>query len=109
VNIVAALAGSLGLLSLILATWILAQLSKRLGEVTKMPHYYRGFYVGIACLSIAVMTHFLRMSVFLAEELGPSIFHSDVFYLCTYYIPLTIGMTLNLAIAWRYWSWLLRE
>ncbi len=108
-NIVAALAGSLGLLSLILATWILARLSKRLGEVTKMPRYYRGFYVSMACLSITVMAHFLRMSVFLAEDLGPPILHSDVFYLCTYYIPLTIGMTLNLAIAWRYWSWLLRE
>lgn len=108
-SVVAALAGSLGLLSLILATWILAQLSKRLGEVTKMPHYYRGFYVSVACLSVAVVAHFLRMSVFLAEELGPPMFHSDVFYLCTYYIPLAVGMTLDLAIAWRYWSWLLRE
>jgi hypothetical protein len=109
VNVVAALAGSLGLLSLVLATWILAQLSKRLGEVTKMPPYYRGFYVSMACLSVAVMVHFLRMSVFLAEGLGPPMLHSDVFYLGTYYIPLAVGMTLDLAIAWRYWSWLLRE
>jgi hypothetical protein len=109
VNIVAALGGSLGLLSLILASWVLVQLSKRLGEVTKMPRYYRGFYLSMACLSIAVVAHFLRMSVFLAEELGPPVFHSDVFYLCIYYIPLATGMTLGLAIAWRYWSWLFRE
>jgi len=108
-NVVTALAGSLGLLALILATWILAQLSKRLGEVTKMPRYYRGFHVSMACLSVAAMAHFLRTSVFLAEELGPPLLHSDAFYLTTYYIPLAVGMTLDLVIAWRYWSWLLRE
>lgn len=108
-NILAALAGSLGLLALILATWIFAQLSRRLGEVTKMPHYYRGFYVSMACLSVALIAHFLRTSVFLAEGLGPPVLHSDAFYLGTYYFPLAIGMTLDLTIAWRYWSWLLRE
>lgn len=108
-NIVAALAGSLGLLSLILASWVLAQLSKRLGEVTKMPRYYRGFYISIACLTVAVMAHFLRMSVFLADEMGPPLLHEDAFYLVVYYIPLAVGMTLDLLIAWRYWSWLLRE
>lgn len=108
-NILAALAGSLGLLSLVLMTWILARLSKRLGEVTKMSRYYRVFYVSMTCLSIAVMAHFLRMSVFLAEEVGPYILHSDIFYLCIYYIPLAVGVTLDLIIAWRYWSWLLRE
>lgn len=108
-SILTALAGSLGLFSLLLATWIFAQLSKRLGEVTKLPRYYRGFYVSMVCLSTAIIAHFLRTSVFLAESVGPSVFHSDVFYLLTYYLPLAAGMTIDLAIVWRYWNWLLRE
>ena len=108
-SILTALAGSLGLFSLLLATWIFAQLSKRLGEVTKLPRYYRGFYVSMACLTIAVIAHFLRTSVFLAENVGPAVFHRDVFYLVTYYLPLAAGMTLDLVVVWRYWNWLLRE
>jgi hypothetical protein len=108
-NIVAAVLGSMGLISAIYITLIMSRLSQKLGAVTKMRGYYRGFYVSAIFLLVSVIAYLLRTSVLLASEEAPTLLNSDLFYLLTYYLPLAIGTSLSLAITLRYWDWLLKE
>jgi len=108
-NIVAAVLGSMGLISAIYITLIIARLSQKLGAVTKMRGYYRGFYVSAIFLLVSLIAHLLKTSVLLASEQAPALLNSDLFYLLTYYLPLAIGTSINLAITLRYWDWLLKE
>jgi len=108
-NIVAAVLGSVGLISAIYITLIMASLSQKLGAVTKMRGYYWGFYVSAIFLLVSLMAYFLRTSVLLASEQVPTLLNNDLFYLLTYYLPLAIGTSISLAITLRYWDWLLKE
>ena len=108
-NIVAAVLGSMGLISAIYITLIISRLSQKLGAVTKMRGYYRGFYVSAIFLLVSLIAHLLKTSVLLASEQAPALLNSDLFYLLTYYLPLAIGTSINLAITLRYWDWLLKE
>jgi hypothetical protein len=108
-NIVAAVLGSMGLISAIYITLIMSRLSQKLGAVTKMRGYYRGFYVSAIFLLVSVIAYLLRTSVLLASEEAPTLLNSDLFYLLTYYLPLAIGTSISLAITLRYWDWLLKE
>jgi chromate transport protein ChrA len=109
VNVVAGLAGSLGLLSVIVTLLTLAALSQRIGEVTKMPPLYRGFYIGAACLVVALFVRLLRVSTLMASPEGAAFLNDDLFYLLAYHLPSALGLTVSLVVTWRYWSWLLRE
>lgn len=100
---------SLGLVALMYAAYILANLSRRFGFILKMKPYYRGFYIAIGLMTIALISHLLRASVILDPDKAPEPFDQVWFYLLTFYLPLTIGIGLCLAVAWRYWSWLLKE
>jgi hypothetical protein len=108
-NIVAAVLGSAGLMSAIYITLIMARLSQKLGAVTKMRGYYRGFYVSALFLLVSLIAHFLKTSVLLASSQAPALLNNDLFYLFTYYLPLAIGTSISLAITLRYWDWLLKE
>lgn len=108
-NVVVGLAGSLGLLAVIVTVLTLAALSQRIGEVIKMPSLYRGFYIGAACLIVALFVRFLRVSVLMASSEGSAFLNDDRFYLLAYHLPLTLGLTVSLVITWQYWNWLLRE
>jgi hypothetical protein len=108
-NIVAALLGSVGLISAIYITLIMASLSQKLGAVTKMPGYYWGFYVSAIFLLVSLIAYFLRTSMLHASEQVPTLLNNDLFYLLTYYLPLAIGTSISLAITLRYWDWLLKE
>jgi hypothetical protein len=108
-NIVAAVLGSAGLMSAIYITLIMASLSRKLGAVTKMRAYYRGFYVSAIFLLVSLIAYFLKTSVLLASEQAPALLNNDLFYLLTYYLPLAMGTSISLAIALRYWDWLLKE
>jgi hypothetical protein len=99
----------MGLISAIYITLIIAKLSQKLGAVTKMRGYYRGFYVSAIFLLVSLIAHLLKTSVLLASERAPALLNSDLFYLLTYYLPLAIGTSINLAITLRYWDWLLKE
>jgi hypothetical protein len=99
----------MGLISAIYITLIMSRLSQKLGAVTKMRGYYRGFYVSAIFLLVSVIAYLLRTSVLLASEEAPTLLNSDLFYLLTYYLPLAIGTSLSLAITLRYWDWLLKE
>jgi hypothetical protein len=108
-NYLTAPLGSLGLLAVIYAFYILANLSRRYGQVIRLPPYYRGFYVAMGLIGIAFIGHLMRDAMILASEQGPPLLSKDWFYLLTFYVPLALAVTLAIGIAWRYWNWLLKE
>jgi len=109
-DIVGAVLGSLGLASLGYALLILAQFGRKLGAVTKMKPFYKGYYVAASLVCVALVIRFVRASVFWAPPGSiPSLLRSSIFYLFSYHLPLAIGLCLGLLITWHYWSWLLKE
>jgi len=108
-KVVVGLSGSLGLLAVIYTLFVLAAFSQKMGDVLKMPPLYRGLYLGAACLTVALIVRFLRVSVLLASAEGAAFLQDDWFYLLAYHVPLALGLTVSLVVIWRYWSWLLRE
>jgi hypothetical protein len=109
-NIISAIVSSVGPLSLLGMLLILAQFGRKLGAVTHMRPYYRGYYGAIALLGLALVMRLVRASVFWAPpgEI-PELLNSALFYLVLYHIPLALGLTLGLGLTWYYWSWLLKE
>lgn len=109
-EIIGAILGSLGLASLVYALFTLAQFGRKLGAVTKMRPFYKGYYVAASLVSVALVTRFVRASVFWAPPGSiPALLTSPVFYLFLYHLPLVFGLCLGLLITWHYWSWLLKE
>jgi len=108
-NYLTATLGSLSLLAIVYALYILANLSRRYGEVIRMPPYYRGFYVAMGLVAIAFISHLMRDMVILAPNQEPALLDEDWFYLSSYYAPLALAVTLAIGVAWRYWSWILKE
>lgn len=98
-----------GLLAEIYLLYIYVILSRKLGNVTKMKPYYRGFYAAIGLITVAVLAHLLRLISSLAPQSLPPTLNTDDFYLFTYYGPLALAATISLMIAWRYWGWLFKE
>ena len=91
---------TVGLLAVIYMLYIFATLSRRLGAVTKMKPYYRGFYVAMGLVAISVGVAVLPRPI---TEDG----HAT--YFLAYYTPLILAGAVGLAIAYRYWGWLFRE
>jgi hypothetical protein len=109
-NIIGAILGSIGLVSILYALLILAQFGRKLGAVTKMKPLYRGYYLAACCVGLALMVRFIRVTVFWAPgETIPSMLNSPSFYLLLHHLPLVVGLSLGLVITWHYWSWLLKE
>jgi hypothetical protein len=109
-DVIGAIFGSAGLISLIYGLLILAQFGRKLGAVTKMRPFYRGYYAAAGCLGLALVVRFIRASVFWAPpETISTLLNAPVFYLLLYHLPLAVGLSGGLAITWHYWSWLLKE
>jgi len=109
-GIVGAILGTFGLISLIYALLILAQLGKKLGAVTKMRSVYRGYYAAVVLVGLSLVLRLVRASVFWAEpDSLPAALNEPLLYLLLYHLPLAVGMTVGLAITWHYWKWLLKE
>ncbi len=110
IDIIGAILGSLGLASLVYALYVLAQFGRKLGAVTKMRAFYKGYYAAAGLVAVALMVRLIRASVFWAPSGSiPSLLTSPLFYLLLYHLPLAIGLCLALLITWHYWSWLLKE
>jgi|YNPBryBLVA2012_1023415.scaffolds.fasta_scaffold33156_2 hypothetical protein len=77
---------------------IVGLLSQRLGAVTKMPAYYRWFYVAAVLVGASSVTRILGASTGLDE--GLALFCTATF---------ALGVTIGVVVAWRYWSWLFGE
>ncbi len=107
-KVVAALLGAAGLLSMIYATMLLATVSQKLGAMNRMRPYYRWMYLSAVLLAMALLMRLLRTTVFWASQQAPPLLNNDFFYLASYYVPLCVGMTIDLIVTIRYWGWLLR-
>lgn len=108
-NTIAALFGSAGLIAVIHSVFILAELSQRLGAVTKMRKHYRGFYLGAAFLFISLLARLLQISTFYPPPQAVALLNDDLFYLIVYSFPLALGASIVLLITLRYWGWLFKE
>jgi hypothetical protein len=91
-------------LALILSLWVMAQISRRFGEVTHRPPLYRWFYVAQVLLISPVMVRLLAIGLSHREnqELGGNTLRA----LC-HDLPLALSITLSVIVAWRYWGWLI--
>ena len=109
-NIISAILSSVGMAAMVYALIILAQFGRKLGAVTKMRPFYKGYYVAIAFVGLAFVLRLVRASVFWAptDEI-PRWLSDPLFYLLLHHLPLAIGMSLSLGITWHYWNWLLKE
>ncbi len=101
--------GVIGLAAVTYTLYILANLSRRLGAVTKMPPYYRGFYFAIGLLTLSILARVMLNSVELAPELSTGIVNVPWFSLVAYHTPFALAMVISVAVAWRYWIWLFKE
>ena len=93
----------IGIASVAVALVVLGLLSKRLGQVTRAPRYYRGFYIASLFLLISIL--FRLLNIFESYIPSPDDAVAVIFYIG---LP-AFALTMSLMIAWRYWSWLLAE
>jgi hypothetical protein len=91
------LLGTFGPASVAVALVILGLLSQRLGAVTKTPPYYRWFYVAAGLVVSGV--------VFRLLTLGSGTGDLEMAYALTF----ALGVSIGVAVAWKYWSWLFGE
>lgn len=98
--------GLLGTAGIALMLMILGLLSKRLGEATRAPRRYVGFFVGaeLLFLSVAVQGANLLFNFASREELERSFL-----WVFLYNGLPALGLSIGLYFAWHYWSWLLAE
>ena len=104
-----ALLGALGTLSILVVLYILAKLSERFGSVIKMAPLYRYYYLAILFLAIGSITQLFVVRATLTDEYSQVWFTTPWFLFLAYHLPLAVGVTIALVIAWRYWSWLITE
>lgn len=90
----------IGLVAVMVLLYLLATLSRRLGAVTKMKPYYRGFYIAMLGVLMAIVSALLRPT---------SAVPDTSVYLAIYYVPLVLAGVISLVVAYRYWGWLFRE
>ena len=98
--------GAVGLAAVVSAVYLYANLSRRLGAVTKMPPFYRWFLVGGGFMGLALSVSVLRRAVFLSCAAEVAFLIQPEFGFFFYQVPLLIGTLINVVVAWRYWSWL---
>lgn len=99
--------GPVGLIGLLFILDIYYNLSQRLGEVNRMPPYYRRFLIGSGFVGVSVLAQIIRVSAYISCHPVADRLLSPSFGLVAFYIPLLIGILISVLTAWRYWSWLL--
>jgi hypothetical protein len=98
-----------GLGSVIYLLLILAELSKRLGEVTKWPPYYRGLYVGAGLVALALVGRALIWNEAISPDVDSVFLQTSTATMLLDRLPMAVGVTLSAAVAWRYWRWLFKD
>lgn len=90
-------------LALMLALGVLAQISRRFGEVMRRPPLYRLYYAALALLSVPLGVRLLAAG-FSAQQQARLGGHSAGALL--YAVPLLLAIVLALGVTWWYWGWL---
>ncbi|MBN1565949.1 MAG: hypothetical protein JXA10_19060 [Anaerolineae bacterium] len=90
--------------ALMIMLWVMAQISRRFGEVTHRPPIYRGFYVAMGLLLFPFVVRVLAISLTETDraDLGGNSMGAIV-----HDLPLIVAVILALIVAWRYWGWLI--
>jgi hypothetical protein len=101
--------GVVGLIAVIYLVYIFSNFSQRLGAVTKMPPYFRSFYVAMVLLSISTLARIIRSNPTLATQSSTGWLNSPTFDLAVYHAPFVVAVAISVGVAWRYWSWLFKE
>ncbi len=110
IDLMLSLLSSSALLGAIYLCFVLMELSRKLGSVTRMPPYYLLFYPAGVFLTVALFTRLIRASLLLVPlEARPPFLSSNQFYLLAYHVPLFIGMFFAFAVTMKYWGWIFRE
>ena len=84
--------------------YVLYKLSQRLGEALQMKPYYHLFTVGSALIYLSLFTDFTvlyNLNTISEYQLSKYLFIENII--------LSLGLTLCLLSALKYWSWLLKE
>jgi hypothetical protein len=97
------------LIGVIYLLYIFSVLSRKLGSVTKMRPFYRGFYLAIGLIGLALVSSWLLLTVRITPDLLPVAWRDETLYLIIFNAALAIAATLSLVLAWRYWGWLFKE
>lgn len=92
---------AVGPLGLIVSLWVMAQISRRFGEVTHRPPLYRLLYVALILAVVPLVMRLLAVGLDGSTRLQGD--HSEVLL---HDIPLAISLSLSLGVGWRYWGWL---
>lgn len=108
-KVITTLLGPIGLLAVFYLGVLFANFSRRLGAVTKMPEHYRWFRMANSFVALAAMSQVVRGTVAVASDYALPFLLSSWFSVVTFHIPLAIGVTLDLALVWYYWRWILKE
>ncbi len=99
--------GPIGLIGLLFVLDVYSNLSRRLGEVNRMPPYYRRFLIASGFVSVAILVQVIRTAAYISCDPGVAVLLSPCFSLVAFHLPLFIGVFIGVLTAWRYWSWLL--
>lgn len=96
----------LGYVGISVALLIVARLSQKLGAVTRARPYYVGFYMCVVLIWLGIGTRvFLSLSPLASfQEMN----QNTLYVLLVDGLP-ALAITIALAIAWYYWSWLIAE
>lgn len=99
--------GPISLIGLLFVLDVYYNLSQRLGEVNRMPPYYRRFLIGSGFVGLAVLVQIIRVAAYISCRPEASRLLSPAFGLLAFHLPLFIGVLISVLTVWRYWSWLL--
>jgi TPR repeat protein len=91
------LIGAVGPAGVTCALVVLGLLSRRLGAVTRMPPHYRWLYVAASLSGLSALVRVVSSG------------HQDARLELIYALAFALGVTVGLAAAWHYWSWLFGE
>jgi len=89
--------------ALMLVLWVLAQISRRFGEVTHRPPLYRAFFVAIGLVIVPLAMRLLAIGLTDRQNSG---WGDNSFEAALHDVPLALAITLSVVVAWRYWGWL---
>jgi hypothetical protein len=90
-------------LGLIVGLWVLAQISRRFGEVTHRPPLYRGFYVAMGLVVFPLVARLVAVGL---EDDDGGTLGGNTLAALLHDVPLALSIVLALVICWRYWGWL---
>lgn len=91
-------------LALMLALWVLAQISRRFGEVTRRPPHYRALYVAMGLMSLPLLVRLLTIG---SDDEQIADLGGNSFEALLHDLPFALAIVLAVIITWRYWGWLI--